>query len=204
MIYRITEFDSESFSYKQSEVLNRLRVKRSDVSSDVTLCEVLRKPCFLCPSSCVFVCVNSVRIHFHPLIVYRHAMFWSNSVHTADNHAELSLDCFKVSLCVCACVWCVYTSETDLTLVIGANDTVNSAAQEDPNSIIAGMPVLEVWKSKQVRMAHTHTHPPPSEHDDRDVRELSGSFLFMDINIFKVPLAGSLSAQWETPHTPWV
>ncbi|XP_041816709.1 NAD(P) transhydrogenase, mitochondrial [Chelmon rostratus] len=41
-------------------------------------------------------------------------------------------------------------ADTDLTLVIGANDTVNSAAQEDPNSIIAGMPVLEVWKSKQV------------------------------------------------------
>ncbi|KAK7143408.1 hypothetical protein R3I93_014533 [Phoxinus phoxinus] len=40
--------------------------------------------------------------------------------------------------------------ETDLVLVIGANDTVNSAAQEDPNSIIAGMPVLEVWKSKQI------------------------------------------------------
>jgi len=39
--------------------------------------------------------------------------------------------------------------DTDLVLVIGANDTVNSAAQEDPNSIIAGMPVLEVWKSKQ-------------------------------------------------------
>lgn len=44
----------------------------------------------------------------------------------------------------------VWPTETDLTLVIGANDTVNSAAQEDPNSIIAGMPVLEVWKSKQV------------------------------------------------------
>uniref|UniRef100_A0A7N8X110 proton-translocating NAD(P)(+) transhydrogenase n=1 Tax=Mastacembelus armatus TaxID=205130 RepID=A0A7N8X110_9TELE len=41
-------------------------------------------------------------------------------------------------------------AETDLVMVIGANDTVNSAAQEDPNSIIAGMPVLEVWKSKQV------------------------------------------------------
>ncbi|XP_041091914.1 NAD(P) transhydrogenase, mitochondrial [Polyodon spathula] len=40
--------------------------------------------------------------------------------------------------------------ETDLVMVIGANDTVNSAAQEDPNSIIAGMPVLEVWKSKQI------------------------------------------------------
>jgi len=39
---------------------------------------------------------------------------------------------------------------TDMVLVIGANDTVNSAALEDPNSIIAGMPVLEVWKSKNV------------------------------------------------------
>jgi NAD(P) transhydrogenase len=39
---------------------------------------------------------------------------------------------------------------TDLTLVIGANDTINSAAVEDPNSPIAGMPVLHVWKSKQV------------------------------------------------------
>ena len=41
-------------------------------------------------------------------------------------------------------------SDTDLVLVIGANDTVNSAAQDDPNSIIAGMPVLEVWNSKHV------------------------------------------------------
>lgn len=40
--------------------------------------------------------------------------------------------------------------ETDLTLVIGANDTVNSAAMDDPNSPIAGMPVLNVWKSEQV------------------------------------------------------
>merc|ERR1711937_963078 len=40
--------------------------------------------------------------------------------------------------------------DTDVTLVIGANDTVNSAAEDDPNSDIAGMPVLRVWKSKQV------------------------------------------------------
>jgi len=40
--------------------------------------------------------------------------------------------------------------ETDTVLVIGANDTVNSAALDDPNSIIAGMPVLHVWESKQV------------------------------------------------------
>merc|ERR1719229_1880050 len=40
--------------------------------------------------------------------------------------------------------------DTDLVLVLGANDTVNSAAEEDPNSQLAGMPVLRVWKSKQV------------------------------------------------------
>ncbi|KAJ8920862.1 hypothetical protein NQ315_015654 [Exocentrus adspersus] len=40
--------------------------------------------------------------------------------------------------------------ETDLVLVIGANDTVNSAALEDPNSPIAGMPVLNVWKAEHV------------------------------------------------------
>ncbi len=37
---------------------------------------------------------------------------------------------------------------TDVTMVIGANDIVNPGAEDDPNSPIAGMPVLQVWKSK--------------------------------------------------------
>jgi len=40
--------------------------------------------------------------------------------------------------------------QTDVVLVIGANDTVNPAAAEDPTSPIAGMPVLEVWNAADV------------------------------------------------------
>ena len=41
-------------------------------------------------------------------------------------------------------------AEADVVLVIGANDTVNPAAAEDPGSPIAGMPVLHVWEARNV------------------------------------------------------
>ena len=41
-------------------------------------------------------------------------------------------------------------SDADMVIILGANDIVNPAAQDDPNSPIAGMPVLEVWKASQV------------------------------------------------------
>ena len=40
--------------------------------------------------------------------------------------------------------------DADIVIILGANDIVNPAAQEDPNSPISGMPVLEVWKARQV------------------------------------------------------
>ena len=40
--------------------------------------------------------------------------------------------------------------DAEMVIILGANDIVNPAAQEDPNSPIAGMPVLEVWKARQV------------------------------------------------------
>jgi NAD(P) transhydrogenase subunit beta len=41
-------------------------------------------------------------------------------------------------------------ADTDVVLVIGANDTVNPAAETDPGSPIAGMPVLRVWNANDV------------------------------------------------------
>jgi NAD(P) transhydrogenase subunit beta len=41
-------------------------------------------------------------------------------------------------------------ADTDVVLVIGANDTVNPAAMDDPGSPIAGMPVLRVWEARDV------------------------------------------------------
>ena len=46
--------------------------------------------------------------------------------------------------------WLSSETDTDVVLVIGASDTVSSAAEDDPNCSIYGMPVMRVWHSGQV------------------------------------------------------
>mgnify|MGYP002176712842 FL=1 len=41
-------------------------------------------------------------------------------------------------------------ADTDVVMVIGANDTVNKIAEDDPNSDLGGMPVIQVWNAKHV------------------------------------------------------
>lgn len=47
-------------------------------------------------------------------------------------------------------IYFLFVSDTDLAQVICANDIVNSAAEENPGSVIASMPILELWKVKKV------------------------------------------------------
>ena len=49
--------------------------------------------------------------------------------------------------------------QTDAVLVVGANDVVNPAAEKDPTSPIAGMPVLQVWEAQSVMMIKRSLSP---------------------------------------------
>ena len=81
---------------------------------------------------CVCVCVY-IYIYTHTYI-YVHICIYT-CIHVGLTLPYISTDDFK---------------NTDICLVVGANDTINSAAIEDPNSVIAGMPVLHVWEAKNV------------------------------------------------------
>jgi len=71
-------------------------------------------------------------------------------------------------------------SDTDVVVVIGANDTVNSAAVDDPNSSIAGMPVLEVWKAKQTIVMKRSMATGYADVDNPVFYKVNTSMLFGD------------------------
>ena len=59
---------------------------------------------------------------------------------------------------------------TDAVLIVGANDVVNPAAEKDPNSPIAGMPVLEVWEAQSVMVIKRSLEPGLRRYQERVVR----------------------------------
>lgn len=116
------------------------------------------EPRLLHPLSCLMT--GELALIWHPIHAFRQwwCCYFIGLTHVWQNELRATFMSFRRHQIWGKLKWKYFDfyllcdqSETDLTLVIGANDTVNSAAQEDPNSIIAGMPVLEVWKSKQVR-----------------------------------------------------
>lgn len=72
------------------------------------------------------------------------------------NILDLSLICPKKT----PDFWKLLITNCQNHIFPGANDTVNSAAEDDPNSPIAGMPVLKVWKAQQVKQ-HTRCYFTP-------------------------------------------
>ena len=59
---------------------------------------------------------------------------------------------------------------TDIVLIVGANDVVNPAAEQNPNSPIAGMPVLEVWDAGSVLVVKRSLSPGFRRDQERPVR----------------------------------
>lgn len=76
---------------------------------------------------------------------------------------------------------------TDLALVVGANDTVNSAAEDNPESILAGMTVLRVWKAREVRRRRSS----PNARSRPDVRTWS--------TVHSSPAANALHCASDAP-----
>ena len=85
---------------------------------------------------------KQVRFAIHPLP----AVFWHMNVLLAEAKVpyDIVLEMDEINNDF---------QNTDIVIILGANDIVDPAAQEDPNSPIAGMPVLEVWRAGQVIIA---------------------------------------------------
>jgi H+-translocating NAD(P) transhydrogenase len=87
----------------------------------------------------------------------------------------------------------------DVALVIGANDTVNSSAIEDPNSVIAGMPVLEVWKAKQCIVMKRTMGTGYAGADNPVFYKVNTSMLLGDAKVMCDKLRAAVAAQYSSP-----
>ena len=90
--------------------------------------------------------------------------------------------------------------DTDLALVIGANDTVNSAAEDDPNSIIAGMPVLRVWKAAQSVVMKRSLGVGYAAVDNPIFFNENNAMVSLSVNCGVIS-NGFYSSCWETPRS---
>ncbi|EGC29335.1 NAD(P)+ transhydrogenase (AB-specific) [Dictyostelium purpureum] len=90
--------------------------------------------------------------------------------------------------------------DVDLVIVIGANDTVNSAAVEDPNSIIAGMPVIEVWKAKHCIVLKRSLQPGYADIANPIFYKPTTSMLFGDAKVTCDDLKNKINKHFNEKH----
>ncbi len=91
-------------------------------------------------------------------------------------------------------------SECDLCLVVGANDTINSAALDDPNSSIAGMPVCHVWEAKQTVIMKRGMSSGYAGVDNPVFFNENNAMLFGDAKKVCDQLQAKVSAKLEHTH----
>jgi NAD(P) transhydrogenase subunit beta len=90
---------------------------------------------------------------------------------------------------------------TDVVLVIGANDTVNPAAEDDPTSPIAGMPVLRVWEAENVIIFKRSMNTGYAGVQNPLFFRSNSQMLFGDANEQVEEILAALSAFLSPPET---